>query len=427
MLRFAPSPVGELSIDAMRVALINYIVSRQRGEQFIVRIEESDNVAHGEGKDQEILDLLKKFAIEQDQLFYQSDNLGRHQQFALSLVEQGKAFTCICSPEAHEADHYHGKCLHDQENIVRRIKAENLPYVIRIKKPETAITFIDKIRGKIQTDPSEIDSFVILSAEGIPTYDFACACDDMLADISMVIRDEAYLSHTPSQIHIKRSLGYTADTTYAHLPSLLSASGEKHCKQEDTCTIKWLLTEGFLPDAIINYLLLLGNKTPTERFTLPEAIEWFTLEGISQRPITFDIDRLRSLNRKHLEAMEDKALSRLFGFADADIGKLLKLYLVETSTINALESKIKTLFSPKACAGEWAEQMQTIAALIQEAPMFNDFDSFTQYIVDQCGLKEEALFTPLRLLMTGAQNGPELGDIYPLIKPYITEIARCTS
>jgi glutamyl-tRNA synthetase len=136
---------------------------------------------------------------------------------------------------------------------------------------------------------------------------------------------------------------------------------------------------------------------------------------------------LRQINRKHLEAMEDKALSRLFGFADADIGKLLKLYLDEADTLNTLESKIKTIFSPKACTEECAEQMQMIAALIQESPMLNTFDSFTQYLINQSGLEEEHLLKPLRLLMTGAQSGPELGDIYPLVKPYITEIARCTS
>jgi glutamyl-tRNA synthetase len=414
MLRFATSPAGELSINAMRIALINYIVSRQRGERYIVRIEESIQAADSEGKDQETLDLLKKFAIEQDQLLYQSDNLGRHQQFALSLVGQDKAFACICSAEGC-------RCLDDQKSIAAQIKAENLPYVIRIKKPKTPITFTDKIKGEIQTDPDEIGSFVILSAEGSPTYDFACACDDMLADISLVIRTEEHIDHTPQQIHIKHSLGYTVETAYAHLPALL------HTADEDSDSIKWLLTEGFLPDAIINYLLLLGNETPTEIFTLPEAIEWFELEKLSSHPAPFDIDMLRQINRKHLEAMGEKALSRLFGFADADIGKLLKLYLTEATTLNALESRIKMIFSPKPCSGEQAEQMQILSALILESPMLDSFDSFTQYLSDQSKLEEKALLKALRVLMTGAQSWPELGDIYPLVNRYFTEIARCTS
>jgi len=436
MLRFASSPTGELSIDTMRVALINYIISRQRAEQFIVRIEEADKEEHIEGKDQETLDLLKKFAIEQDQLFYQSDNLGRHQQFALSLLKQNKAFACICTPEKIEADKAYAKthkeayqysdtCLHDQTNITARIAAENLPYNIRIKKPETPITFIDKIKGEIQTKPEEIDSFVILRAEGNPTHNFACACDDMLTDISIVIRGEDHLYNTPRQIHVKHALGYTAQTAYAHLPTLLNTEDKQRGKQDNTDSIKWLLEEGFLPDAIINYLLLIGNKVPTEVFTLPDAITWFNLSSLSKSPAEFDIDILRFLNRQHLGAIKDKALSRLFGFADADIGKLLKLYLKEVDTINALEKKIKAVFGSKRSEGAWSEEMHTLSALIQEAPMLDDFDLFTHYLIDQSGFKGDKLLKPLRLLMTGAEHGPELSDIYPLIKPYITEIARC--
>ena len=438
MLRFASSPTGELSLDTMRVALINYIISRQRAEQFIVRIEETDKADHTEGKDQETLDLLKKFAIEQDQLFYQRDNLGRHQQFALSLLKQGKAFACICTQEEIEANKAHAKahkeayqysdtCLQDQENITARIAAEKLPYSIRINKPEEPITFIDEINGEIQTKPDEIDSFMILSAEGIPTYDFACACDDMLTDISTVIQGEDHLANTPRQIHIKHALGYTAQTAYAHLPILLNTEDKQMRIQDNTNSIRWLLEEGFLPDAIINYLLLVGNKVPTEVFTLPDAIAWFDLSSLSKSPTEFDIDTLRFLNRQHLGAMKDKALSRLFGFADADIGKLLKLYLKEVDTINALEKKIKAVFGAKRSEGAWSKEMHTLSALIQEAPMLDDFDLFTHYLIDQSGLKDDQLLKPLRLLMTGAAQGPELSDIYPLIKPYITEIARYTT
>jgi len=415
MLRFAPSPTRDMSIIDMRIALINYIISRQQNEQFVVRMEDTDKDQTIEGKDQEILDLLKRFAIEQEQLFYQSDVLGRHQQFALSLVEQSKAFVCICPDGSHDPC----SCLHNRESIATRIKTENLTYVIRIIKPHDSITFIDKIQGEIYTDPNNIGDFIILQAEGTPSYDFACACDDMLTNITTVIRDITYISHTPRQIHIKRSLGYTANTAYAHLPAI--EHPDKH-----KLSIKWLLSEGFLLDTIINYLLSTGQTTPTEIFTLPDAIAWFDLESLSKTPIPFDIDRLRSLNREHLRAMEDIALSKIFGFADADIGKLLKLHLSEASTINALDAKIQTIFSPKSCPGEWANQMQTIAASIQKAPMIHEFHDFKQYIMEQTKLQGENLSKPLQLLMTGTQNSPALDDIYPLIKPYITEIARCT-
>jgi len=415
MLRFTLSPAEVLHVGQMRMALINYIVSRQRSEQYSVRIEDQNRADETGEKEQESLALLKKFAIEQDQLFYQSEYLGRHQQFALSLMEQGKAFACICNTNTEASSRCSGVCLQTQEQIAKRIKEEHLPFVIRLYKPATAIIFSDSIKGEISTDPDTIDHIVILNAEGIPTHTFAGACDDMLSNITLVIRDEAEISDTPEQIHIKQMLGYTAETEYLHLAPLLN-----------TVSIKSLLEAGFLPDAIINALLSIGNNTPEEYFTLPDALAWFDLQKISKAPVTFDIERLRFLNRAHLHSMEDKALSRLFGFADADIGKLLKLYLEEAGTINELERIIKMVFAPKPAQEAWAGEIQQIAMLIQEAPILETFESFQKYLTEQSGLKGETLLTPLRFLMTGAPNGPELSEIYPLIKPYITEIARYT-
>ncbi|HIP62190.1 MAG TPA: glutamate--tRNA ligase [Sulfurovum sp.] len=420
MLRFAIPPTSDMHTGDMRVALISYIVARQRAEQFAVRVEDTDKNRNIEGKDQEILDILKKFAMEQDQLFYQRDNLGRHQQFALSLLEKGKAFACICTDQELKSGKCSKKCSKKTEEIAKKIKEEKIPFVIRIPQPKKPISFTDKIKGEIVTRVNEIDSFVILGADGSPSYNFASSCDDMLADISIVICSEDHMSDTPKQIHIKRSLGYTKESEYAHLPIMLNESSKK----DDDISIKWLLEQGYLPDAIINYLLGLGVKTPNEVFTLPDAIEWFDLVNISKDPVKFDIDKLRFLNRKHISNIDDKRLSKIFGFADADIGKLIKIYLEETSTINELELKIKAIFEPKELDTEWAEEMKSIAEVIRTAPMLNSFDNFKEYIVSQSGIDGKRLSQPLRILMTGAQNGPELGDIYPLIRPYITEIAR---
>jgi glutamyl-tRNA synthetase len=155
---------------------------------------------------------------------------------------------------------------------------------------------------------------------------------------------------------------------------------------------------------------------------MPEALEWFDLRKLSKSPAKFDIDKLRYINRKHLEMMDDKRLSGLFGFADEDIGKLAKLYLEEASTINELDAKIKLIFSPKDFNGKWGEQMRMIAENIETMPMIDDVDDFNVHIVHMTGLKGENFFTPLRLLLTGAEDGPELSDIYPLIKPYLLEV-----
>ncbi len=167
----------------------------------------------------------------------------------------------------------------------------------------------------------------------------------------------------------------------------------------------------------------MGNKAPTEIFTMPEALEWFKLENISKSAAKFDIDKLRFLNRKHLGLIDEKRLSSLFGFADEDIGKLAKLYLEEASTVNELESKIKHIFAPKNFDGEWGEQMRIMEKLIADAPMIDSFDEFKSYMMKESGLKDKDFSKPLRVLLTGAEHGPELSDIYPLIKPYLLEVA----
>ena len=415
----------EISLASMRIALVNYILSRQQGEPLMLYV-----IEHGDSGDHGVLELLKKFAIEEERLLYQSEYLGRYQHFALSLLEKGAAFACICT----EGDQTHARslaedrcqneqCLHDQKQIATRIKSENLSYVIRIKPPKQTIVFTDTLLGDVSMSPAEIGSFALLGHDGKPTQDLSCAGKDILADISTMIRSKEELVHTVRQIHIKNSLGYTAHTTYAHLPTTPPDQNDAISHT----TIRHLLTEGFLPDAIINYLLLDTNSSSSKIFTLPEAVEWFALEELAQAPQPYDIQTLRTINQEHLRRMDPKALSRIFGFADADIGILLQHYLSEATTTNELEQRLSVIFAPKCCTGKWEEEMQTVAAIIQQAPMFDELDDLVSYIHQESGFTQEQILEPLKLLITGALDGPKLSDIYPLINPYLTEIARCTS
>lgn len=434
MLRFAPSPTGDMHISNLRIALFNYMVAKQRDVNFIVRIEDTDKERNIEGKDTEIMQILEKFALEHDSVSHQSENLHIHQTLAIRLLEEKKAFICICTPDELEADRakakendlvyrYSKKCFTIGAEELQKLKADKTPFVIRIKIPEAPIVIFDLLQGNMLTELTEIDSFVILRADGTPTYNFACACDDMISGINLIIRNDDKLSGTPKQEHIKTLLGYEQQTDYAHLPVLLSKNGGEISEKDDISSVKWLFEQGFIPDAIANYLILLGNKTPTEIFTMADAIEWFKLENISTLPVEFDIDKLRFINRQHLMIMDDKKLSTLFGFADEDIGKLAKIYLEEASTTNELESKIRPVFSPKNFECEWKEEMRTIEKLIAEAPMIGTFDAFKSYIMEKSGLEGEKFSKPLRLLLTGVEHGPELNEIYPCIKSYILEVA----
>ena len=433
MLRFATSPTGDMHIGTLRVAILNYLLAQQRHESFIVRIDDTDKERNIEGKDTEIMQILEKFALNHESVFHQSEHLHMHQTLAIRLLEEGKAFVCTCTAEQLEKDRYSGKCFDVDKTEHAKLKESAVPFVIRIKKPTEAIVSHDLIKGELTTATNDVDSFIILHTDGTPTYNFASACDDMISGVDFILQADDHLSNTAKQIHIKKQLGFDQETInktiYAHLPILLNTSGKnmlnkKMLKQDDTSLVKWLFGEGFIPDAIINYLLLLGNsKVPEEIFTLPEAIEWFKLENISKSETIFDIDKMRFINAEHLRRMDDRQLSTLFGFADADIGKLAKIYLEEASTIKELIAKIKPIFAAKNFEGEWGEQMRKMEVIVQNAPMINDFDAFKTYMMKESGLKDENFLKPLRLLLTGAQHGPELSDIYPLIKPYLLEVA----
>ncbi|GIU00372.1 glutamate--tRNA ligase 1 [Sulfurovum sp. TSL6] len=434
MLRFAPSPTGDMHIENLRVALFNYMTARQKDVNFIVRIEDTDKERNITGKDTEIMEILEKFALPHDSVSHQSENLHIHQTLAIRLLEEKKAFVCTCTPKEIEADreeakqnnvayNYSGRCSTVGAEELKKLKEDKTPFVVRIKKPDAPIINHDLIKGDIETAPNEVDSFVILKSDGTPTYNFACACDDMISGISLIIRSEDHLSNTPKQTHIKTLLGYEQETEYAHLPIILNSKGEKMDMQDDASSIKWLFEQGFIPDAIVNYLISLGNETPTEIFTMPEALEWFDLSKLSKSPVKFDIDTLRFINAEHLKRLDDKLLSTLFGFADEDIGKLAKLYLEEASTINELESKINPIFAPKNFEGEWSAQMHTLEDIIHNAPMINDFNAFKAHLMKESGLEGKNFFTPLRLILTGAEHGPELSQIYSLIKPYLLEVA----
>jgi glutamyl-tRNA synthetase len=418
MLRFAPSPTGDMHIDSLRVAIVNYMVAKQKGETFLVRITDTHKEQNLEGKDTEILQILEKFALTHDQTMHQSEHLNIHQTLAIRLLEEGKAFISTCTSETLETD----RCETIPHTSYSKLKEEKTPFVLRLKKPTSDIATHDLIQGDITTSAHDIDSFVILQADGTPSDDFATACDDMLNNITLVIRAEEYLSNTPKQQYIQTLLGYEERITYAHLPTLLHSEGKKMSEHNSENSVKWLFEEGFIPDAILNYLMLLSHKTPTEVFTLPEAMEWFRLEDISKSTVIFDLERLRFLNREHLKKMDSKALSTLFGFADSAIGDLVKVYLQEVSTLKELRSKITPIFSPKTFEGKWEQEMRSLQTVIKKAPPFKAYNAFESHLIEQSGLTGEKLLKPLRLLLTNAEYGPELNDIYPSIESYLLEV-----
>ncbi|KFN39175.1 MAG: glutamylglutaminyl-tRNA ligase [Sulfuricurvum sp. MLSB] len=432
MLRFAPSPTGDMHIDNLRVALFNYICAVQREEPLLIRIEDTDKERNIPGKEKEIFEILALFGIEYQEQQLQSDNLRFHRAMALQLLQDKRAFNCFCTPEILEAKReaakeskiayrYDGAC----ENLPAEEVIDNPnPFTIRLKKPTHPITVSDIIKGESTFSPDDIDSFILMHADKFPTYNFACAVDDMLADISLIIRSENHLSNTPKQIAIHEALGYTKKIEYAHLPIILGEEGKKMSERDDATSVKWLLEEGYLPEAIANYLILMGNTTPTEIFTLKEAIKWFDLHALSNAPTRFDIDKLKFINREHLKGLDPKELSRYVGFADEDIGNLAKVFLKEAGTLKELRTKIGAVFAPKNVPDEFKEEYVLLRDMTLQAPHFDDYEAYKNYLMEHSGLKGKHFFEPLRILLSGAEHGPELADLYQYLKNYLKEVAK---
>ena len=422
MLRFAPSPTGDMHVGNLRIALYNYILSVQKNEGLVIRIEDTDKARNIEGKDNEIIGLLDLFGIKYQNVVYQSANLKYHRAMALQLLHEKIAFNCFCRPALLEAKakkaKMDGKAYRYDDACLSLTPEQTIDnesdFTVRLRKPNVDVEFTDLIKGKMTFSPVDIDSFLILRADKSPTYNFACAVDDMISDVSMVIREDVYLSDTAKQIVVRAALNYTKEIKYAHVPVLLN--GES--------SVKGLLEEGFLPESIINYLVLIGNKTPKEIFSLEEALTFLDLSSTSKTPAKFDMDKLRFINRQHLENLDDVELSRYVGFADGDIGKLAKLYLEEVSTTKELKAKIGAIFATKVIPDEFAKVAASIKTVLESASFFEKYDDFKANIVKETGLKDENLLTPLRLLLSGAEHGPDLAEAYPFIKNYMTEIIK---
>ena len=430
MYRFAPSPTGDMHIGNLRAAIFNYICSIKDKSGFILRIEDTDTARNIEGKEEEIQEILHKFGIKWQTLYYQSKNLKFHREFAHKLLMDKKAFCCFCSSEIlaqkkelakqnNEAYRYDGTCERLSDEQV--LECEK-PFVIRMKKPTSTMKFKDAIKGEISFEPENIDSFVIMREDKTPTYNFACAIDDMLEGVTFVIRGEDHVSNTPKQEWIRECVGFSEKIQYAHLPIILDNEGKKMSKRDSSSSVKWLLECGYMPEAIANYLILLGNKTPCEIFTIEEAAQWFDITKISKNPAKFDITKLAQINREHIKRASDERLSELFSL-EISRANLIRFYTQESSLIPEISAKISAIFSPKNISEEWRKNAEILRNLIlNESEIPAEFNEFKSNLMKKSALKGKAFFMPLRLLLTNSEHGPELSELFPLIRDEIRAV-----
>lgn len=409
MLRYSVSKNADINLNDLTVALLNYIISQQKQSGFFIRVEDSDKNNIDESKIQDAITVLKKFAINTEAVVNQSSNLNIYAQLATNLTKEKKAFTCFCNEESNECTQ---NCQElEQADIEKKVNSGK-KYSVRVIKPDENIIFSDNILGKIEATPKEIGNILILHKNGLPSSNFATAVDDMSASIETIIGRKDNIENTLKQIYIHKLLNYSSNIEYAHLPNI---------KNLDNISLKWLLQEGFLPDAIINYLLTLVSGEDRGLFYLPDAIERLNIYNISKEPKEFNLEKLKELNRKHLDNFDSVKLSKIFGFADSDIGELLKLYLEDSSTIKELDEHIIATFAPKPCTKE----VQEIVNIIKNAPYIESFNEFIDYIKNHSSLDKDSIINTVRVLLTGSDKSPNLELIYRYINPYILEVAKC--
>lgn len=331
--RFAPSPTGHLHIGGVRTALFNWLYAKKTGGTFILRIEDTDTARHQENTIEPIFDSLRWLGINWDEgpgkggdygPYRQSERTHIYQDYAQRLLDDRKAYYCFCSPEELKEKRdaaakkglsfkYDRKCFGiPLEESRERIK-NGEPSAIRILAPDDGtIEFDDMIYGKIKVNTENLDDYVIMRSNGLPTYNFSVAVDDALMEITDVIRGEDHLSNTPKQILVYRALGFSLPG-FIHLPMILGKDGSKLSKRHGAVSVGFYREEGFLEEAMVNYLALLGwsYDEKTTIFSVPELIEKFSLEGIGKKPARFDYDKLLWMNGYYIRTLPAERIKPL--------------------------------------------------------------------------------------------------------------------
>lgn len=311
--RFAPSPTGDWHIGNARTALFEYLFAKHAGGDFLFRIEDTDRERLVEGAAERIVDNLKWLNILPDNVkepLVQSERLEEYRKYALQLVTEGKAYICTCSKDELEAERkkqeakklpprYSGKCRDAKIDLADVKEGE---YVIRMKMPQKGkITVHDLIRGDVEFDLSLSDDQVILKSDGFPTYHLASIVDDHEMNITHVIRGEEWLSSTPKHLTLYEMFGWSAPE-FAHLPLILAPDRTKLSKRHGATSVEDYKKLGYLPEALINFIALLGWNPKDEReyFTLEELVAEFKIENVNKSPAVFNVEKLNSINAHYI-------------------------------------------------------------------------------------------------------------------------------
>lgn len=365
--RYAPSPTGRMHVGNLRTALYAYLIAKHEGGDFLLRIEDTDRERYVEGAEEIIYNTLKFAGLNHDEgpdiggdfgPYVQSERRekGIYLEYAKKLVEKKEAYYCFCTKErleglktvvnGEEIMTYDKHCLHLDEKTIEENLKNNVPYVIRQNNPkEGTTTFDDEIYGSISVDNSELDDMVLIKSDGYPTYNFANVVDDHLMNITHVVRGNEYLSSSPKYNRLYEAFGWDIPV-YVHCPTITNEEHKKLSKRSGHSSFEDLLDLGFVPEAIVNFVALLGwsPEGNNEIFSLEELIQQFDYRKISKSPAVFDMVKLRWMNSEYFKKMDE---DKFFELAKPYLDEVLSDSFDKNKIAHMVKSRIETLLDIK--------------------------------------------------------------------------------
>ncbi len=470
-VRFAPSPTGFLHIGNARTALYNWLFARHTSGAFLLRIEDTDLDRSEVRHETQLMEDLQWLGLDWDEgpgvegphaPYRQSERLGIYREHTDRLLAEGKAYRCFCTTEQLEAERaqaaaehrpqiYSGRCRNLPESESARCAAAGEPFAVRLRIPDHPLRFHDLVRGLVEFPNETVSDFILVRSSGMPVYNYVVTLDDALMEITHVIRGDDHISNTPKQVAIYEAFGWKPPE-FAHLSTILGSDRERLSKRHGATSVASFREMGILPEALVNYLALLGwgaEGGTREIFTLDELFQEFRIERVTASPAVFDWEKLHWLNRHYLKVADPARLSDLAwphfvaagllpprDAASADIAtwfhKLLALFLPAVSQLDELPVKSAFVFrfDPSAArsneenipilAAESAQRvLSAFAARVRAhaGPVTPElFKTWMNEIKSETGAKGKDLFHPVRIALTGSHSGPEFDKLIPIME-----------
>jgi len=453
--RFAPSPTGYLHIGGARTALFSWAYARKLGGTFILRIEDTDLERSTQESVQAILDGMSWLNLDYDEgPFYQMQRMDRYKEVIQQMLDEGTAYHCYTSAaeldamrEAQRArgekPRYDGYWRPEQGKVLPA-PPEGIKPVVRFKNPSHGVAaWDDMVKGKILFENSELDDLIIARADGTPTYNFCVVVDDLDMGITQVIRGDDHINNTPRQINILKALGVPIPQ-YAHVPMILGSDGERLSKRHGAVSVMQYAEDGYLPEALVNYLARLGwSHGDEEIFSVQQFIEWFDLRHINKSAAQFDPEKLRWLNQHYIKLADNKRLAGLVRKHLADRGvqvseapkleEVIALYKERTATLLELADEAEVFYieiHPTQDLLDTHLAAEVLPALRDLAVRFSEVAweapalaaSIKEMLVKH-NLKMPKLAMPLRVMLVGQTHTPSVDAVLALF-PRETVLAR---